>query len=423
MSSFLRAFVTNSHSFLRRTTGYTRTFSEAPAGLRVKLSADGKGLALFSGVTPEESHYHVKWLRHNCQCSQCLSSSGQKTVTADHLMRDDNIERVKLLGDKLLVEWTAHSGWFDVNWLISNHPSSNQIVARKEATPAHPTTKLPFMRYKEIMDPSNEGLYNWLYHLSAKGVCIITGVPADKEHTVKVAHRLGEMQSTVDGECFDVIAVPKEELTNIADSEVGLELHMDLQYYQSPPGLQILHCIRNDPCVEGGESTLLDGLEVVERLRETHPRQFEILSKVQVPFQKIRQKGDFPVKMEYRKPHIELDHNDQVIGINWSPAQQGTLSPHEDEIEEYYEAYTNLFKLFNDSPLIIEYRLNPGEVLSFNNRRFLHGRRPYASNGGQRHLAGFYINIDEFASKLAALSKTLGKSQPLKHVLNTSYYN
>ena len=49
--------------------------------------------------------------------------------------------------------------------------------------------------------------------------------------------------------------------------------------------------IRNDPCVEGGESTLLDGLEVVERLRETHPRQFEILSKVQVPFQKIRQKG------------------------------------------------------------------------------------------------------------------------------------
>ena len=98
MSSFLRSFVANSHSFIRRSAGYTRTFSEVPADLRVKLSPDGKGLALFSGVAPEESHYHVKWLRHNCQCSQCLSSSGQKTVTADHLLRDDNIERVKLIG-------------------------------------------------------------------------------------------------------------------------------------------------------------------------------------------------------------------------------------------------------------------------------------------------------------------------------------
>ena len=97
MSSFLRSFVVNSHSFLRRSPGSSRTISEVPAGLRVKLSPDGKGLALSSGLTPE-SHYHVKWLRHNCQCSRCVSSSGQKTVTADHLVRDDNIERVKLLG-------------------------------------------------------------------------------------------------------------------------------------------------------------------------------------------------------------------------------------------------------------------------------------------------------------------------------------
>ena len=29
-------------------------------------------------------------------------------------------------------------------------------------------------------------------------------------------------------QCFDVIAVPEDKLTNIADSEIGLELHMDL---------------------------------------------------------------------------------------------------------------------------------------------------------------------------------------------------
>ena len=45
-------------------------------------------------------------------------------------------------------------------------------------------------------------------------------------------------------QCFDVIAVPEDKLTNIADSEIGLELHMDLMYYQSPPGIQLLHCLR-----------------------------------------------------------------------------------------------------------------------------------------------------------------------------------
>lgn len=41
---------------------------------------------------------------------------------------------------------------------------------------------------------------------------------------------------------FDVKT--EKKLTNIAYSEVGLELHMDLMYYQSPPGLQLLHCLK-----------------------------------------------------------------------------------------------------------------------------------------------------------------------------------
>lgn len=41
---------------------------------------------------------------------------------------------------------------------------------------------------------------------------------------------------------FDVLV--EKKLTNIAHSEVGLELHMDLPYYQSPPGLQLLHCLK-----------------------------------------------------------------------------------------------------------------------------------------------------------------------------------
>ena len=41
---------------------------------------------------------------------------------------------------------------------------------------------------------------------------------------------------------FDVVSM--ETPTNLAYSPVGLPLHIDLSYYESPPGLQFLHCIR-----------------------------------------------------------------------------------------------------------------------------------------------------------------------------------
>ena len=41
---------------------------------------------------------------------------------------------------------------------------------------------------------------------------------------------------------FDVLAV--ESTDNVAYSTVGLPLHMDLPYYQSIPGLQLLYTVK-----------------------------------------------------------------------------------------------------------------------------------------------------------------------------------
>ncbi len=51
---------------------------------------------------------------------------------------------------------------------------------------------------------------------------------------------------------------------NVAYSNIGLDLHMDLSYYESPPGLQLLHCLQFDEGVMGGLSTLMDGYRVAE---------------------------------------------------------------------------------------------------------------------------------------------------------------
>ena len=42
---------------------------------------------------------------------------------------------------------------------------------------------------------------------------------------------------------FDVESCPNP--INVAYSDVALGLHTDLAYYESPPGLQLLHCLRH----------------------------------------------------------------------------------------------------------------------------------------------------------------------------------
>lgn len=51
---------------------------------------------------------------------------------------------------------------------------------------------------------------------------------------------------------------------------------MDLAYYESPPGLQLLHCLQYDYAVLGGESLLIDAFAVAEHVRRNEPRAFEV---------------------------------------------------------------------------------------------------------------------------------------------------
>lgn len=59
---------------------------------------------------------------------------------------------------------------------------------------------------------------------------------------MKLAELIAPVQETIYGRVFDV-KVDRNPI-NIAYSNVPLGLHMDLMYYESSPGIQILHCIK-----------------------------------------------------------------------------------------------------------------------------------------------------------------------------------
>lgn len=57
-----------------------------------------------------------------------------------------------------------------------------------------------------------------------------------------MAKKIGYIQETIYGTLFDVIG--KEQPVNLAYGFSDLNFHMDLLYYESPPGIQMLHCVR-----------------------------------------------------------------------------------------------------------------------------------------------------------------------------------
>jgi hypothetical protein len=62
------------------------------------------------------------------------------------------------------------------------------------------------------------------------------------------------------GTIFDVVST--DNPINIAYSNIALDLHQDLPYYESPPGVQLLHCLKFSPSVTGAPP-------IVQRARRT----------------------------------------------------------------------------------------------------------------------------------------------------------
>ncbi len=85
-------------------------------------------------------------------------------------------------------------------------------------------------------------LLSWMKRIAEYGVCIVKNAGTENETVKKIAELIAPVQRHIYGEIFEV-KVDKCPI-NIAYSSAGLHFHIDLNYYESPPGLQFLHCIR-----------------------------------------------------------------------------------------------------------------------------------------------------------------------------------
>lgn len=368
-----------------------------------------------------KSRFHNSWLRFSCQCEHCKQShSGQRTIDTLSIPEPLEISDFSLSKNKenLEVKWENerdHQGVLNLQWLRENCYSevARKLDNKRRKTQPHiGEHSLPEVEYSTIME-SREGLWKMLSQLSDHGVSLVKNVPLDDEENVlKVGRLIGPIQETIYGKMFDVVSTPNP--INIAYSSVGLSYHIDLAYYESPPGLQLLHCLRFDSDIEGGESLFLDAFYVAEEFRKQFPKEFDDLVRIPGTFQKIHFERDYPVKLVYKRPHIVLSPDKEIVAVTWAPPFEGPLSVPEEDVEPYYRAYRLFSKLMEESPLQKSVRLHQGDLVCFNNRRILHGRNSFNLNGGVRHFKGAYVNIDEFRNAFQVTSELVGSGEPCR---------
>lgn len=366
------------------------------------------------------SAFHNMWLRHNCKCARCVeASSGQLLMDLANLDKESTITNVSVDASKktVEVEWAgagSHTSSFRAEWLREHRVRSEREPTLSRAAPVPQGQQHD---YGAIM-VSDEALHKWVQELAHHGWAIVQGAPVAEGTVSDLARRISRPMPSIYGESFDVVA--EERPINIAYSSLPLGLHQDLAYYESVPGLQFLHCRAFSPDVVGGESTMMDAFALAERMRARHPEHFAALTRVPVTFKKIHYERSEPVHMTYRRPLISLNPEGDIINVAWSPPFQGVTETNTlEEMDALYRAMAKFAQLVDESTdLLREFRLAPGQVLTFNNRRMLHGRRGFTLRANSvRHLEGVYLNIDEFKSRVRVLATKYGGECP-RHIGN-----
>jgi len=369
-----------------------------------KVSKNGSSLNV-EWKDGEKSSFNFLWLRDNCPTAHDKDSRHRMF---NILEISTNIEpKAYKINDegKLEIVWNEgnHTSFYDQEWLRKNCYTINNN--KKYVSPyqlwdssLQKNLKSISIEHDEIIN-SEEGLIKWLELLHYKGIAIVKNTPTEKESAFPVLNRISHTRETFFKTPFEVINIPKPN--NSAYTAHALRNHMDLPWFENPPGYQFLHCLIN--AAEGGDSSAVDAFAVADYLRNSEKEVFETLVNTPLKFRDKDYTQD--VHRSFYAPAISLTKDGDYNDIRFSVATMDALDCHPDIMEKVYKAHHRFGNLLHDDKFQIKFRLEPGDIFSFNNRRLLHGRTAFNPNSGHRHLQGYYMDRDEIIGRLDFLKK------------------
>ena len=351
------------------------------------------------------SDYNFLWLRDNCP-SEIHPTARERTFNLLTVSESIHPKSFTISEDNSLsIKWSEgdHSSNYSYEWLRKN------CYTLKNSAPY----KTPYQLWDqsiqnniekiqidcdEIMS-GDEGATKYLEQLHYYGISLVQNAPTSKKSAEDVLKKISHFRETFFETPFEVINIPNPN--NSAYTALGLRNHLDLPYFEIPPGYQFLHCLLNE--ADGGESVALDGFKVASFMQKEFPEYFKILTETHVKFCN-RDYTQNTTRIHY-SPLITLTKDNDFNIIRFSIAYMSIMDCTPDKMDLFYKAYRKFAELLHDKRFTINFRLKAGDIFSFNNLRVLHGRTEFDPNSGERHLQGYYIDRDEIIGRLNFLKK------------------
>ena len=365
------------------------------------FSYDAEELVL-SWDDASESRLQAIWLRDHCQMPSSRDpSNGQRLLNITDIPADTGIGRVSLDDDRLYVTFVpdGHESEFEQDWLYRNCYNLNRQYDDRGAASKilwHGESfaqGLPRYSYANFCNQPRSKLAA-LRAVRDYGFVVLEAVPVESGMVLEVIEQFGYVRRTNYGALFEVRA--KIDANNLAYTSLGLGCHLDNPYRDPVPGLQLLHCLESS--TTGGESVLQDGFNAARILLQEDPEHFTLLCQHWINFRF----SDSETDLRARVPLIEVNDHGDVVKIHYNNRSIDTIKLAPELIQPFYAAYRHFAEILEREQLQIVFKLDPGELVLFDNTRILHARKAY-SDAGTRHLQGAYSDLDGLYSSLRLL--------------------
>lgn len=350
-----------------------------------------------------ESAFHAVWLRDHCP-------SGLHPSTRERLWDwaafDPDIRAmdVSVAENRLSVSWPdGHVSRFGADYLRRRRYDDSARHERHGAldlwSAEDIAQRLPNVEHDDVMT-DDDALLGLLLKVRDTGFAIVRDMPRGERSGADwacetLARRIAFTRETNFGRRFDVISKP--DPNNQAYTHDALLAHTDLPNREMPPGVQFLHCLEFE--AKGGESLLVDGFHAAEELRAANVDAWRLLTTVPMAFRFHDTEWD----VRWSGPAIALDGNGGYHEIRYNPGVAAPIDAPFDVVKPLYRALSAYAARLKDSRNVLSFKLRPGDMMVFNNRRVLHGRGAFDPNTGPRHLQGCYVDLDEWHSRIRVL--------------------
>ncbi|XP_066923820.1 gamma-butyrobetaine dioxygenase-like [Clytia hemisphaerica] len=362
----------------------------------------------------EESEFANIFLRDQCQCPSCFKVESYNRLLEPYTIPSDvKPKNIEITQNSINISWTdEHFSSYPFEYLQNIQKGLDDDVRYLEPimwkSGYFKKNGFPTYDLSDLIE-NESAMLDWFLDLKRLGVTLLKGGEEKKGALELIKEKLfgGYFKSTHYGHTFEVIS--KQNAGNLAYTSQGLWPHVDLPHIQEMPGIQALHCIVQTQS-HGGESTLVDGFQAAQQLKDMDPHLFDFLTKYKVRYRDIGSDyfGQFETFCE--RPIIDFsgDRYHGIYHINFQRdyANRGSV----EEVKTFYKALRQFTGLLIHPENIFQFKLKPGDVIVFDNQRVLHGRTAFDASPVTlieneveeqneekitRHLQGCYFDWDQ----------------------------